>query len=81
MSFFCVSYRELADELINCNQNFDLLNIFIKSNSSVETREEIEIVKNAIQKRFLSVFNKRWQESCRKYERFLQKNESWLKSK
>jgi len=76
MSLFSASFGELSQAFIECDRNVDLLSAFIKSKNSVLTSAEIEFVKRAIQKRFVSLFNIEWK---KKYKRLLM-DDQWCAS-
>lgn len=79
MKEFRISYRVLSEELIRNGQNLNKLSDFLKSNYTELTDDEITTVLKHVQKKFLSYFRKKWQESTRKSEWFRKKNEEWLK--
>lgn len=78
MSLFTVSFRELSDELMICGKNLDQITDLIKRKKSTLTTEQIQFVKEAIKKRFLGHFNKRWEKANRNKNVFLRYNNEWL---
>ena len=79
MKEFCILNKIVSDELIRSGQNIDALTDFLKANYPELNDDEITNIFKHLKKRFLSQFRRKWQDSMRKYERFIKKNDKWLK--
>lgn len=81
MTLFTVCFSELSEEIFKSGKDLNKLTDFIKRKKSTLTIDEVNVVKNAIKKRFIGHFKKRLKQSNGNKAKFYKLNKTWLQCK